>query len=187
MLDGIKARMLSQERIAKFAATYFEERKRLAIEAQGRQAGREKRLAQLRRDAGKVVDAIVEADRISPALKKKLADIEGEIADLEREAAEKLDGPVVIPHPGSILAYRSAIENLRAALSMDEAERLAVIGTLRRIVQAVEIHPGAGRGKVEIVVKGALAAILNLADRRPGEPIRNTLLVERVKGIEPSS
>jgi hypothetical protein len=60
---------------------------------------------------------------------------------------------------------------------MDEQERL----------EAVEIHPGPVRGRVEIRVRGALAEIWNLARRRPGEPLRSTALVERVKGIEPSS
>jgi hypothetical protein len=41
-------------------------------------------------------------------------------------------------------------------------------------------HPGSGRGKVEITVKGALAEILKLGQRQPG-----ALVVVAGEGLEP--
>ena len=85
-----------------------------------------------------------------PAVKKKLIALEDEKAQLEPEMLALKDEGNVDPHPAAAEAYRRAIENLRLALSLDEAERLQVVEILRGIVQAIEIHPGSGRGKVEI-------------------------------------
>ncbi len=177
-LDGPKAKLLSPARVEEFARVYAEERKRLAATSSSRRAEMERRLARLDREIGNIVDAIAEGIA-SPALKQKLAGLEAERAALGREGKALKVETVIDLHPGAVKAYRRAIEDLRAALTMDETARQEIGETLRRIITAIEIHPGSGRGKVEIVVRGALAEILSLAQRQPA---RNTVVAVPLQG-----
>jgi hypothetical protein len=47
----------------------------------------------------------------------------------------------------------------------------------RALVSAIDVVPLEGRGQVELQVRGALAELLNLPSRRPGEPPSAAMVV----------
>ena len=169
VLEGLKDKMLSKERMADFARAYQEERKRLAGDRHAEIDRLERKAATLDRQIGNIVDAVAEG-AASLALKKKLAALEDEKATIEPQLVSlRRENKVIDFHPSKIESYRKAIENLQHALAMDETERLETVAILRRVVDAVEIYPGGKRGDVEIKVRGVLSEIFNLASGLKGE------------------
>ena len=69
-------------------------------------------------------------------------------------------------------------------LSGDSARREEAVAIIRSLVTKIEIRPTAERGRTEILVHGALAGLINLATRAPGEPVRTVLMVAG-EGFEP--
>ena len=66
-------------------------------------------------------------------------------------------------HPNLAELYRRRVEELEAALA--HPEMLAgVAEVLRLLINAVEVFPGERRGKVEVRLRGDLAAFLHLAE-----------------------
>ena len=57
---------------------------------------------------------------------------------------------------------------LQDALQSDECERHEAARIVRSLVTAIEIIPTDGRGQVELKVRGALAELLDLPNRKPG-------------------
>lgn len=55
---------------------------------------------------------------------------------------------------------------------------------IRSLVARIEIIPTEGRGQIELKVHGALAELLNLANRKPGEA-PNAVLMVAGEGLEP--
>lgn len=68
-------------------------------------------------------------------------------------------------HPGIVAIDTRALDNLRAALGMDEMERLAVVDILRAMVITIKVHPFPERSKVDLRISGNLARILAIAHR----------------------
>ncbi len=184
VLEGIKRRLLSPNAIADCLAAYHAERKRLdARERQDRQQF-DKRLAVVDKQITNIIDAI--ADGVATAsMKSRLLELETEkerlVADL---AALGQASNVVELHPASIEAYRRKITELQLALESDGQARSVAAAEIRSLVTSIEVMPREGRGKFELSVNGALAELLNLPFRKPGEPL-NTVMVVAEEGFEP--
>jgi hypothetical protein len=73
-----------------------------------------------------------------------------------------------VSRTADVRAWAIVSADRKSSMSMDETARLEGMEIPRRIVTAIEVHPGSGRGKVEITVRGALAEILHLGQRQPG-------------------
>ena len=52
------------------------------------------------------------------------------------------------------------------------------------IIRSLDVLPQQGRGQIELHVCGALAELLNLPNRRPGEP-PNAVMMVAEEGFEP--
>ena len=129
-----------------------------------------------------IADGAGEFAEVKAALQKALAERDG-----AREQFGKVDAmPVVALHPTVATDYRRQIESLNQALANPE-ERDKAVPALRNLIGRIVIRPIMSRARgVEIDVEGRLAAILALAGGKPPSEER-MFVMERVKGIEPSS
>lgn len=104
---------------------------------------------------------------------------------IERALAELEALPVVALHPIVAADYRAQVERLNEALA-DPQVRLQAIPALRELIDPIVLTPNSeGRG-VLLEVEGRLAAIIDLASGKSALEER-PFVMERVKGIEPSS
>lgn len=181
VLDGIERRLLAPETIAEFLREYQAEQKRLRTEACRLRREAEKRVSALDRQIINIVDAIAEGVATS-AMKAKLIELESEKATLSAKMAAfaQADNAVVL-HPAAVDAYRRKVAELQAALTSDEHERREAMDIVRSLVSGIQVVPMEGRGQVELHVCGALAELLNLPSRQPGEPPSAAMVVAEVR------
>jgi site-specific DNA recombinase len=184
VLNGIERRLLAPDAIAEFLREYHAERKRLQAATSRKRRQAEKRLAATMRQIKSIISAIAEG-LATREMKTTLLEIDREKEALESElkAFEQLD-TVVELHPSAIDAYRRAVANLQTALSADDKERREAMDIVRSLVTSIEVVPLTTRGQVELRVCGALAELLNLPNRRPGEPPDAAMMVAE-EGFEP--
>jgi hypothetical protein len=131
----------------------------------------------LNRQIGNLVDAIAEGVA-TPAMKDRLKAAESEKAGIEAEAAAIDAGAEIVElHPKAIDSDRKTVAELQAALAGDGAAREEAMAIIRGLVTKIEFRPTPKRGKTEILVHGALAELINLATRTPGERVRTVLMV----------
>lgn len=81
--------------------------------------------------------------------------------------------------------YRAQVERLNEALADPEA-RLEAIPALRELIDRIVLTPNPNGSGVLLEVEGRLAAIFDLASGKSALEER-LFVMERVKGIEPSS
>jgi hypothetical protein len=60
-------------------------------------------------------------------------------------------------------------------------ERREAMNIVRSLVSGIQVVPLEGRGQVELHVRGALAELLNLPSRQPGEPPSAAMVVAEVR------
>ena len=87
-------------------------------------------------------------------------------------------------HQASIEVYRRRIAKLQEALHANEEDREDAVNAIRSLVTSIKVIPCEGRGKFDLTVNGALAELLNLPHRKPGEP-PNTAMMVAEEGLEP--
>ncbi|MER9864065.1 recombinase family protein [Mesorhizobium sp. M0185] len=168
VLAGIQRRLLAPDAIAGFLAEYHAEHKRLNAMNRERQREVERRHAGIDRQIANIVDAI--ADGVATiSMKSKLLDLEREKENLARELQAMAAAESIVEfHPAAVTVYRRQVSELQDALQSDECERHEAARIIRSLVTAIEIIPTEGRGQVELKVRGALAELLNLPNRKPG-------------------
>ena len=177
VLGGIERRLLAPETIAEFLQEYQAEQKRLRTEACRQQREADKRMSALDRQIINIVDAIAEGVATA-AMKAKLIELEGEKETLSSKMAGFAQADnVVVLHPAAVDAYRKKVAELQAALTTDDQERREAMEIVRSLVSAIHVVPLEGRGQVELQVRGALAELLNLPRRQPGEPPSAAMVV----------
>jgi len=181
VLQGIERRLLAPDAIAEFLLEYHAEQKRLRAATTKKRREAEKRLGVIMRQIKSIISAI--ADGIATReMKTTLLEIDREKEALENEllSFEQLD-TVVELHPAAVDAYRRAVANLQSALTSDDKERREAMDIIRSLVTSIDVLPQEGRGQVELQVCGALAELLNLPSRRPGEPPDAVMMVAEVR------
>jgi site-specific DNA recombinase len=184
VLDGIERRMLAPDAVAEFLREYQAEQKRLRAAASRQRREAEKRLGAQDRQIANIIDAI--ADGVAtPGMKTKLIEIEREkeILIAEMEAFALADNVVTL-HPAAVEAYRRKVGELQSALKSDERDRWEAMDIVRSLVTSIDIVPLVGRGQVELRVCGALAELLNLPSRDPGQTPDAAMMVAE-EGLEP--
>lgn len=177
VLAGVQRRLLAPDAIAGFLAEYHAEQKRLNTMNRQRNKEAEKRLIGIDRQIANIVDAIAEG--VSTAgMRSKLLDLESEKESLGRELQAMAAAESIVEfHPAAVEAYRRKVSELQMALQSDESERHEAARIVRSLVAKIEIIPTEGRGQIELKVHGALAELLNLANRKPGEAPNAVLMV----------
>lgn len=130
---------------------------------------------------GSIADGVA-----TDSMKSRLLELESEKEKLAEELKAMASAENIVEfHPAAVDAYRKKVSELQSALGSDERERREAANIIRSLVTGIEIIPREGRGQVELRVHGALAELLNLPNRRPGELPRTVLVVAEVRYRQP--
>jgi site-specific DNA recombinase len=157
VLEGLKHRLLTPERVEEAVRAYEEEVSRLeAAQVLGR-AEDEGRLEAVHRKIGSMIRAI-EDGLYQPSMKARMAELEAERATLEERLAATPEPPKVRPHPNLAGAYRQKVAVLEKALAQPEVKEEAM-EILRGHIERLTLTPDA-HGGLEVMLHGDLARIL---------------------------
>ncbi|MEF2071920.1 recombinase family protein [Consotaella aegiceratis] len=184
VLEGIKQRLLAPDAIAEFLTEYHAERKRLNAKLRRDRHQIDKRLGILDRQISNIIDSIADG-AATAGMKTRLIEMEAEKERLAADLAAISDADNVVElHPASIEVYRRKIAGLQEALHSNEDDRQDAVNAIRSLVTSIEVMPRDERGKFDLTVNGALAELLNLPRRKPGE-LPNTAMMVAEEGLEP--
>lgn len=98
------------------------------------------------------------------SVRATLSDLEDRKRALKEQMADDVALGSVEIHPNIAELYRRKVSELGALLE-DEAARPEAMEVIRRLVERIEVRPGAKRGQPDVTLVGALASILNFACR----------------------
>ncbi len=187
VLDGLRSSLVTPEFVADFISEYTAEWNRLQGELRSGAAQRDRKLADVKRKIGGIIDAI-ERGIFTPTTKERLEALEAEKAELERAPAVPPPMPAI--HPNLTERYRSAVFRLEEELADPELAAQAK-SILRTLIKTIKIFPGAKRGEVELELHGELAIILAFtkgAKNKAGTPVsRIQVSVVAGAGFEPTT
>ncbi len=165
VLGGLKEKLLAPDLIATFVKEFQEEWNRRASTANRRRATLEAELADIERRIDQVMAAI-EQGVVTATTKARLLELEAK-RDLRRAELAKQSEAALVPvlHPKLPEVYRRKVADLEIALN-DPAIQTEAATILRGLIDAVVLHPGAGRGEVQAELHGKLIALLRLGEGR---------------------
>ena len=172
VLDGLAHRLMDPELFKVFMVEFTTEWNRLQAEVSSEHAALEGELDRIRRQIERLVDAIVNG---APA-----ASVNGRLHELERRRttveAQLASSAAPAPrlHPNLAEFYRQKMAQLAETLARDDSAEAREL--VRGLVDAVVLTPEDGRLQVE--VRGALAAILSLA-----QGVRDKAADQEVNGL----
>lgn len=161
VLAGLRERLADRAYFAIYVRKYNEERGRLAKAAGDKRGQLERRAGEIGRELGRAVEAILKGTAAADTLAGPIRRLEFERDQVAAELAALDQAPTVIAlHPKAIDRYQEDAERLAEILARDDdREKEQLITTLRRLVQAVVIHPRA-TGPRSIEVSGRLAELV---------------------------
>lgn len=164
VLGGLKAKLMHPDLVKEFVAEYHREINRVAAARDSDRQGFAKELAMVEREIREIIDAIKSGIR-SSTMAKELETLENRKEELKRKLAAKPESPIRL-HPNLAEVYRRRVENLREALSREDAREEAV-AILRGLIDQIRLEPL--NGQLGIYLVGNLAAILGLCTKtHPG-------------------
>ena len=162
-LSGLRAELKAPAVLAEFVREYHAERQRLASQA-GADRGRiARRLAEVGREADRIVDMLVRGVGDQERLGHRSRELAAEEARLRAELDEAPEPPrIVALHPATVARYESLLGSLEASLTAGlQAGDMDGAAALRDLVDRVVVRPNPGRrGGVEVEVSGRLNALL---------------------------
>ncbi len=172
VLDALRDQLLAPEFAEAFVASYQAERRALAAES-ARQARRDdKRLADLARAIGHLVDRICDGTD-TPETNRRLRELEDEKARLEAERGSAPDPDKVARiYPDLSRRWRRLVEDLAGALAQGAEGDRQAIELVRSVTTKIVVSPGRLRrpGKAGasadpcgVELHGSLATLLALA------------------------
>jgi site-specific DNA recombinase len=109
----------------------------------------------------------------------ELEALENRKEELQRKLAAKPEPPIRL-HPNLAEVYRRRVENLREALSREDACEEAV-AILRGLIDQIRLEPV--DGQLGIYLVGNLAAILGLCAKKHPGPLEAGVQVTLVAGV----
>ena len=159
VIDALRANLMQPEDVQEFVSAFTVEWNRIAAEAGAQQAHDDATLSNVQRKIDRIIDAITEGLR-TPDMKEKLEALTAQKAALESRAANRR-APLPSMHPNLAEVYRTKVAGLQEALTASP-DNAGVLERLRDLVDRVDIGPGTDRDQPEIILTGALAAMLKL-------------------------
>jgi len=167
--QGLKAGLLSPERVARVVKAYHDERTRLDAQARTEAARNERKAAALDATIARLVAAVGAGAGDIPEIVEALRTARAERDALQDAAASANAAQVITLHPAIAEAYRAAVENLFETLAGDDQASREGRNAIRALIEAVVLTPkpeNEGRG-LDIDLEGRLPDILNLAQGKP--------------------
>ncbi|WP_374649037.1 recombinase family protein [Rhizorhabdus sp.] len=185
VITGLQEQMLDPELISVYVKEYHRASAEAASTARRERAQLEKRHAEASRKVDRLVAAVAEGGSDFAEIRNALAKAKAD-RDQIAEAMREIEADNVIAlHPSIVDDYRRQMADLAQVLNSDPDNRDEAAPVLRSLIERITVRPAEGARGVEIEVTGRLANILALAAGTPSVD-QGTVLLERVKGIEPS-
>ncbi len=159
VIDALRANLMQPEDVQEFVSAFTVEWNRIAAETGAQQAHDDATLIHVQRKIDRIIDAITEGLR-TPDMKEKLEALAAQKAALESRTSNRRV-PLPSMHPNLAEVYRAKVAGLQEAITASP-DNAGVLERLRDLVDRVDIGPGPDRDQPEIVLTGALAAMLKL-------------------------
>ncbi|WP_374309978.1 recombinase family protein [Methylocella sp.] len=185
VFDGLKANLTDPALIAEYVRTYNDERKRLAASLNVSRARIERRIGQVTREIDRLIDSYAKGFSEDEEMKLRLPPLRAERQKLESDLACAEKPPEMVSlHPAAILRYRQQVENLNQALSAETlGDDQEPVRALRELVAAIIVHPTQTGERLNIEVRGRLAALIGHDVFPQARMWGGTLVAE--EGLEP--
>ena len=164
VLNGLQKHLMDPALFKEFCEEFTQTVNRLRMERSAGLIAQRKELDRTLRDLDRAIQAILDGVP-GIQLKDRIGALEARKAELQAILAEAEEPPALL-HPNMAETYRNRLATLQDALQ-DPACRQAAIETLRHLVDQVTLVPE--KGKLAIVLRGDLAAMLSFAsNKKPG-------------------
>lgn len=186
VVDGLREQMSNPAALSLYVDAYLAERRRLAREVANNRGRIEGELARKRGEVERMIDLAIKGVLSSDRLIERKVPLDAEIARLEAELIVAPPIEAVELHPAALAAYTADLTALSGRLAEAQADPSSgLIEPLRRVVDAVLIHPTAGHQPIEIEIKGKLAALLGVSGQSlpPSKKLAIGMVAE--EGFEP--
>jgi len=162
VLDALAHHLMDPEAVAVFCEAYTAERNRLAATATNTRAEIERKLAKVKHDHAKLVDAII-AGVPADQVKDKMIALDDQRVKIEAKLAATQASPAPLRfHPKMAETYRDRvgilIEGLGRETGLTETRE-----ALRGLIDKIVLEPRAEGEGFDIDLHGALAGLLRLA------------------------
>ncbi len=169
VLAALREKLMDPRRFARASAAFVKTINRLRREQRAGLSGMARELAAADRQIQEIIRAIKDGLR-TPAMKAELLQLEARRATLAGRLEEQ---PLPTLHPGMAELYRAKVTALCTGLAVD-GDRDVARAAIRGLIDRITLQPAARtesrgrqrRGKLDIMVYGNLAAMLNMASGR---------------------
>ena len=160
MIDALRANLMAPDDVHDFVKEFTAEWNRLAAESNAGRAHDQTRLATIQRKIDKLIEAVMDGFR-TEEMKQQLEALSQQKAQLQaRLAAPAAKAPAL--HPNLAELYRSKVTTLQTELVHSNGNNSAVLEALRDLIERVDFGPGTEGGEPEIILTGALSAMVRL-------------------------
>jgi site-specific DNA recombinase len=164
IVQGIEVHLAAPDLIAEYVREYRREWTKLRNSADRRRSDLSTRLARIKTETDRAVDAILE-NPTSRSLQERLAALERKRDEAEAAMADVELPPAIEFHPNVAESYRKKVRDLRAALAQcGEDDRADAMAAIRELVEKVAIIPAGPYGPVELKIHGRLATLLQASN-----------------------
>jgi site-specific DNA recombinase len=168
VLTGLKDILIGNEDLIKtFAAAFKAEVTRLRKERGSRDRQVQKDLNKIHMSIRRCMTFITEGDGDPGIVRDELRSLEARKRDLERTLSASLGNGSVEVHPNIGELYAKKVGELPALLT-DDATRPQAMDIIRSLIDRIKVAEGEERGKPDVILAGALAAILAFTQKNTG-------------------
>ncbi len=186
VLSGLKQHLLHPDLIKDYHDAYLEEYKRLSRANKDDRTKAEKQLAKVHMNIENLLEAIANG-MFHPSMKERLALLESQKSELEKELQAIPEENPVLLHPALSEKYQKQVANLTEALN-DPSTKTEAKSVIRSLLTEIRLIPEGNKLAIELV--GELAGLLALGgvqneQSRPGAA-SSTVLVAGA-GFEPAT
>ena len=160
VIDALRANLMAPDDVHDFVKEFTAEWNRLAAESNAGRAHDQTRLAAIQRKIDKLIEAVMDGFR-TEEMKQQLETLSQQKAQLQaRLSAPAAKAPSI--HPNLAELYRERVATLQSELTKSNGSNSAVLEALRDLIERVDFGPGAEGGEPEIILTGALSAMVRL-------------------------
>jgi site-specific DNA recombinase len=162
VIEGVRARLLDTEQMAKAAREYQADMEAARRSAIANRLPLERDLAEVGRRIERATESYLAGGIELPAFHALLEPLKARKATLQADLERAAGGEQVVQlHPGAVEAYRQMAEGLREALADPDADE--VRAEFRKLIARVDFTPLEGHGQFELMVHGQLSHVLQVA------------------------
>ena len=182
VIEALRANLMAPDDVHDFVKEFTAEWNRLAAESNAGRAHDQTRLTTIQRKIDKIIEAVMDGFR-TEEMKQQLEALSQQKAQLQaRLAAPAAKAPSL--HPNLAELYRNKVAALQTELATSNGSNSAVLEALRDLIERVDFGPGAEDGEPEIILTGALSAMVRLGlGDKPGISMPSAAMGEADPGL----